>query len=583
MLILGVSGFSHDAAAALFSEGKLIAAAQEERLTRIKFDPSFPGNAVRYCLDKIGATPKDLDCIAYFEMAGPKLHRLLAGSVDGGPSFRAVSRRSHLLPSPERRIRSILRYTGELRSYAHHLSHASHAFGASGFSEAAILVADAVGEWQTTSIVDASSAGLFEKFSVDFPHSLGLFYSAITAFLGFNINADEYKVMGLAPYGVPRYVDALASVLCLHADGSFQLDPLFFNLNSMVFAPPLATILGMEARTRGSPIEQPHTDLARSAQVLIEMAMLGLARRARLETGKDHLCLGGGVALNCVANGLVRREAGFKYVSAPPGAGDSGSAVGAARLAHLEMTGNWPQRARFSPYLGPAYESNAIGKFLTTMKVPYKQLLDADLAVHVAGLLSDGNTVGWFQGAMEFGPRALGGRSILADPRSSMMRDRLNAAIKKREGFRPFAPIALRSRAKVLFVSDDDPFMTFVTEAISPELIPAAVHVDNTARLQTVDDDGPVRLVALLKAFESETGVACLLNTSFNLADEPIVCSPLDAISCFRESGLDVLVIENYLILRSDCPSDIVSPGASAYIEYSRERSPFLADTYSFS
>lgn len=583
MLILGISGFSHDAAAALFSKGELIAAAQEERFTRIKFDPSFPENSIRYCLDKLGATPNDLDCVAYFELASPKLNRLIAGSADGGPSFRAVSRKSHLLPGPERRIRSTLRYTGALRSYAHHLSHAAHAFGASGFSEAAIIVADAIGEWHTTTIVDADSTGLHEKFAVDFPHSLGLFYSAITAFLGFNINADEYKVMGLAPYGVPCYVDTLSAVLRLHTDGSFQLDPMFFNLNGMIFAPPLSTLLSMEPRTPGSPIDQSHTDLARSAQVLIEMAMLGLARRARLETGKDHLCIGGGVALNCVANDLVRRLAGFQYVSAPPGAGDCGSAIGAARLAHLEMTGNWPGRACFNPYLGPAYDSNAVGKYLSAMKIPCERFADADLVRHVARLLSNGKTVGWFQGEMEFGPRALGGRSILADPRRAMMRDRLNSAIKKRESFRPFAPIALRSCAQTLFVSSDDPFMTFVTKVLSPELIPAAVHVDHTARLQTVDDNGPTRLVALLKAFESETGIACLLNTSFNLADEPIVCSPMDALTCFRESGLDVLVIEDYLIIRSDCPPEALSPGASAYIEYSRERRPFLADTYSFS
>lgn len=584
MLILGISGFFHDAAAAVIKDGLLIAAAQEERFTRIKFDPSFPINAIRYCLDEASATPRDLTSVAYFEEPAEKLERILSVSANGGPSVRGVSRKNYILPGPVEEIRSQLQYDGEVKTYRHHDCHAAYSFYASGFSNAAVLTLDTIGEWQSVGIYEANQLGTKEIFRKNWPNSLGSFYSAITAFLGFNTSSDEYKVMGLAAYGKLTKVDALSHFLTLFDDGDFNIDTLFLNCNSNGYSNFLEPLLHMDPRKPGDPISQVHADLACSAQYLLENAVLALAHRAHSETKSSHLCLGGGVALNCAATGLVKRESAFKQVFVPPGAGDSGSSIGAAILNARE---HWPltlvRPSVFSAALGPSFDGDNIRRHLTQMKLPFETMSDWKLCEYVAKLLASGSIIGWFQGRMEFGPRALGNRSILADPRFNKTKDKVNLMIKKRESFRPFAPVCLSSKAHKLFETvGEDPFMTFVSHAKNPEDIQAVVHVDGTVRLQTVSDNSTDMITKLLKAFEKETGVPCLLNTSFNMSGEPIVCTPMDAILCFRETNLDALVLNNYLVLRNNCPKELCTSGSRSYLEYSRELTPFLSDVYSF-
>ena len=583
MLVLGISAFFHDSAAAIFKDGKLLTAVQEERFSRLKFDAGFPVNAIRYCLGEADASPADLDCIAYFELGASKLSRILKGAVSGGPPFRSIVNKPAIFPGAEFQIRDHLDFDGAVRSYSHHFSHAAHALGFCPHQNAAIIVADAVGESRCVSIISASPSGLTEVFSKDLPHSLGLFYSAITAFLGFSPNRDEYNVMGLAAYGRLTCVDKLSSFLRLEEDDVFSINPLFLDIGGMrLDSPSLATLLQRSPRQRGEPITQGDADIARSAQELLEQAMLRLAKRARTTVAAPHLCLAGGVALNCTANQRVRKEAGFESVWVPPGAGDAGSAIGAGRLAQLELNGSWPPAAGAGAYLGPHYSNGSITAHLRRLGIPYHAYSDAELAEQVAELLVQGNVIGWFEGRMEFGPRALGARSILADPRRADMRDRLNLAIKKRENFRPFAPVALQDSAASLFEEARDPYMTFVTRALDAEAIPAAVHIDGTSRLQVLDADHLPRLNLLLEAFKRRTGLGCLLNTSFNVADEPIVCSPTDALSCFRESGVDALILERNLVIRNECPSKFITPGARRHLEYSRELCPTLTNTYSF-
>ncbi|BBB58473.1 hypothetical protein UNDKW_0200 [Undibacterium sp. KW1] len=388
--------------------------------------------------------------------------------------------------------------------------------------------------------------------------------------------------MGLAAYGDANDARIMKALLKFLPDVGFELNPIFFDQSGRGYSKALSILLDIPPRKQDDPVEKIHADIARCAQELLETALLDLARMAVDQTGQSRLCVAGGVALNCVANARIRDSAIFEHIFCPPGAGDCGSAIGAARLAHFDLAGCWPAQTELNPYLGPSYKSEDIQRFLREMKIPFRQCGDEELAIEISARIARGETVGWFQGRMEFGPRSLGGRSILADPRNRNMRDHLNSVIKKREGFRPFAPICLPGAAKKLFEHSVDPYMTFVTKALSPERIPSAVHVDGSARIQTTTLDTPPRLLALLEKFELLTDVGCLLNTSFNMSDEPIVCSPKDAFNCFRESGLDILVLEDLIVTRVACPPEIVSSGAKRLIEYSREVRPFISDTYSF-
>jgi carbamoyltransferase len=580
--VLGISAFYHDAAACLIGNGKIIAAAQEERFTRIKFDPSLPINAIKYCLNAASLTPSEIDLLAYYEDPAKKLNRIVTANAAGIGDPRSIMLELETKADTLSMLKRRLFYDGPSRTYEHHLTHAAYAYYASGFRESAILVADGVGEWSTTSLAYGSSKGIEIIESIDFPHSLGLFYSAITAFLGFKPNSDEYKIMGLAPYGNPKYVRKLENVLRLEASGHFKLALLFFDFNHGMFSPALGDLLGLDSRLPQEPLTQSHADVARSAQFLLEQAMVSLAINLRQKTSSRHLCLSGGVALNCVANSRIRNEEIFSDIFVPPGCGDEGGAIGAAYLGARDLS-DAPVQPLTEPFLGPEFSSEAIAAYLSRIGLCFVRMTDSKLITSVVSILTEGGFVGWFQGRMEFGPRALGARSILADPRFEKTRDELNSRVKWRENFRPFAPICLVSESSTLFETNvPEPYMTFTTRVKQSDAVPAITHVDGTARLQTIEDLTGTRLVKLLSAFKSQTGIGCLLNTSFNVAGEPIVCTPQDAFLCFREAELDALVIEDILVIRAEQNPSLVASGSRAYFEVAREPRIYYRDTYTF-
>jgi carbamoyltransferase len=591
--VLGISAFYHDSAAALVVDGRLIAASQEERFTRVKFDQSAPVNSVRACLDTHKLTIKDIDLVCYYEQPGVKLDRI-ASSMETrmGAEPNGLVAKWREKCAPEDVLRHAFCYEGDVRCFPHHMCHAASAFLAGPFEDAAILTMDGVGEWTTTGTFFGSKEGIKPLSKQEFPHSLGLFYSAITSFLGFTPNSDEYKVMGLASYGEPKYIDKLRHVLRFDERGRIELAVEFFDYNFRMFSPSLEDLIGVRSRTRNEKLGKVHRDVAASAQKLCEEAILALANTLHAETGVDRLCMAGGVSLNCVANARLRKESGFRHVFVQPGAGDAGGAIGAAMLGSQPGRKNGKNGPRAkgkivrSPmhhaFLGPSWTDAQIETYLKRMGVQYHQLSSKALVERVADVLVEGKIVGWHQGPMEFGPRALGGRSILADPRQASMRDRLNRKIKQREGFRPFAPICLWSRANEFFeVMDKEPFMTFTVGVRRPEVLGAVTHADNSARLQTVEDDAGI-LADLLRAFAKRTGLPVLVNTSFNLNGEPVVCSPQDAYNCFRETGIDVLVMGHSLIDRTEQPPELVQPGSHAYISLLRELRPHEQDTYFF-
>ena len=564
-----MSAFFHDAAAALVVDGEIVAAAQEERFSRRKHDPRLPLGAVGYCLAEGGLRISDIDVIAFYEEPILQAERVIATvAATPRPADPAIKlcRARALLERP-RSLASALAFDGPCALVQHHVAHAASAFCVSGWERAAFLIVDGVGEWATTTLGIADSTGLRPIEQVDYPHSLGLFYAAITAHLGFRANEDEYKVMGLAPYGRPTYVEALRRLLRVHDDGGFSLD--VDHLPAPLDNPDaedrrLEQLLGVERRRALEPIGREHQDLACSAQRLLEEALIGLTRRVARLTGERRIAIAGGVALNGVATYKAFQAGGFDEIVVQPAAGDAGGALGAALHAWHELgaagatSRHRGGRASFDPLLGPSFSSTDIGAFLRSERIPH-EILDPDaLTSRVAAALAEGRLVGWLQGRMEFGPRALGARSILADPRKASIRDKLNLRIKMREGFRPFAPIVAEERARDYFVLPAGPlpaplshmlFVVPVVEAVHA-MIPAVVHVDGTARPQIVASDRSPRLHALLHAFERETGVGVLLNTSFNVAGEPIVCSPEDAYRTFCYAGLDLVVMEDHLVER---------------------------------
>lgn len=560
--IIGVSAGYHDSACSLMQDGRLITAVQEERFSRIKNDKSLPRRAFRYCLKESGLAINDIDCVAYYEDPRLKLGRQIwMGLLPDLSAKRYESIIDHLVGGqPQSMIRDALGYHGHVEILDHHLSHAASSYYFSGFEEAAILTVDGVGDWATTTY-GSGKGPIIERFEqVDFPDSLGFFYSAITGYLGFEVNEGEYKVMGLAPYGEPVYVDQLTKLIEIKSEGQYRLNMKYFAflVEDSMFTQELSSLLGQPPREPESELTQFHMDVAKSAQVLLEEILLEKTRYLHERVPSENLCMAGGVALNVVANGRCLREGPFKRLFVQPAAGDAGSSVGAAAMAHVRLTGASPQKQRLRHvYLGPANSSSDIHRILTGSSARFQDFRgrEESLIQYTVDRLIDGQVVGWCQGRMEFGPRALGARSILADPRRPEMKDRINALVKMRESFRPFAPAVLESKASEHFaLGHSSPFMLETCEVISSIDLPAITHIDGSARIQTVDSDTNPRFAALLEEFYRRTECPILLNTSFNMRGEPIVCAAVDAILCFIRSRIDLLVLEDFILDRSGIP-----------------------------
>ena len=590
MFILGISALYHDSAAALLRDGEIIAAAQEERFTRKKHDPGFPRQAIEYCLREAGISAADIDVVAFYDKPFLKFERLLETYVAFAPhgfeSFRMAIPvwlreklfLKDLLVKELKAFNSGIPWEERLRFSEHHLSHAASAFFPSPFQEAAVLTMDGVGEWATTSLAIGRGSSLDVVKEIHFPHSLGLLYSAFTYYAGFKVNSGEYKVMGLAPYGDPKYTEKIFDHLVdLKPDGSFRLDQSFFNYCTglTMTGRKFHELFGGPPRKAGEPLTQHHMDLAASIQAATEEIVLRLTRSIRLETGIRNLCLAGGVALNCVANAKVLRDGKFDGLWIQPAAGDAGGALGAAFSIHhiyfkKPRTATGQDTMRGS-YLGPQFEQADIERRLTSVGAKFIVLSDEELFETSAKALALGKALGWFQGRMEFGPRALGGRSILGDARSATMQSVLNLKVKYRESFRPFAPSVLREDMESWFELDgDSPYMLLVSDVVKNRRramteeeqrlfgiaklnvprseIPAVTHVDYSARIQTVHENTNPRYYRLIKRFKQLTGCPVVVNTSFNVRGEPMVNTPEDAFRCFMGTELDVLAVGNCLL-----------------------------------
>jgi carbamoyltransferase len=561
MITVGISALYHDAACAIVVDGKLAGAAQEERFTRRRFDESMPVYAFAHCLRHAGVSIHDIDCVAYYEDPQQKLERQLFMGLPQVPLgerhalFRLDATR------PLREIRNRLGYDGQVLTVGHHEAHAASAFYCSGFDEAALLTIDGVGEWATTTYGRGDAGGVHLLEEVRFPHSLGLLYATLTTYLGFEVNSDEYKVMGLAPYGKPTYITKLRNLVEDLPGGQFRLDTRYFDFagSDKMFTPALIDLLGVPPRGPKDDIGSVHEDLASSLQLLLEETMLGKLNHLSDLTGSDRLCYGGGVALNCVANARMMREGPFRNWFIQPAAGDAGCAAGAALLAHYRLTGEIDPQRLTDVRLGPEYSDKCLRQILRQGEVSFTDYAQrtADLISATASQLAQGKVVGWFQGRMEFGPRALGSRSILADPGDAGMRDHINLLVKKRETFRPFAPAVVAERCSEFFELDrESPFMLETAQVRKNASLPAVTHVDGSARVQTVARDADPRFHALLSEFGRLTGYPVLLNTSFNMRGEPIVCDPVDALTCFVRASLDVLVAGDTMVERKAIPSD---------------------------
>ncbi len=594
MYVLGISAYYHDSAAALLRDGEIVAAAQEERFTRKKADAGFPKNAVEYCLKEAGIALGEVDYVAFYDKPFLKFERLLetyvAFSPKGFASFRMAIPLwlreklflKDLLQKELKRYAPTYDWENRLRFSEHHLSHAASAFFPSPFEEAAVLTMDGVGEWATTSLAIGRGNHLEVVKEIHFPHSLGLLYSAFTYYTGFKVNSGEYKLMGLAPYGEPKHAQCILDHLIdLKEDGSFRLDQAYFNyctgltMTSIKFH----DLFGGPPRKSDEPLTQRHMDLAASVQAVTEEVVLRLTRAIRHETGIRNLCLAGGVALNCVANGKVLRDGQFDGLWIQPAAGDAGGALGAAlAIHHIHLdqgrmaTGKDAMRGS---YLGPSFAQDEIERRLTAVGARFTVLSDEQLLDACADALAQEKALGWFQGRMEFGPRALGNRSVLGDARSPAMQSVLNLKVKYRESFRPFAPSVLREDVADWFELDgDSPYMLLVADVVKSRRramtedeqqlfgiaklnvprseIPAVTHVDYSARIQTVHRDTNPRYHALISAFKEKTGCPVIVNTSFNVRGEPIVCTPEDAFRCFMGTEIEVLAIGNCLLRKEE-------------------------------
>jgi len=553
--VIGISCFFHDAACCLLQDGRLVAAAEEERFTRIKHDRSMPSHAFRFCLRQGGIDVSDVECVAYYEDPVLKLGRqlwMLSQAGEPGMARRLDADR------PMRQIRRVLGYDGPVICVPHHLAHAASSYYYAGCDEAAIMTVDGVGEWATTAYGHGKDGDVSLFEFVDYPDSIGLLYSAITSYLGFAVNDGEYKVMGLAPYGSPTYVDRFHRLLTLGDKGQYTLDQQFFDLSGRdpMFSPALPELFGEPPRARGGEMTPFHADVAKSLQDFLHVVLLEKLRYLHSRVPCPTLCMAGGVALNCVANHHLLTHGPFERLFIGPAPHDAGGSLGAAALAHRQLTGAATQRQQMEhAYWGPRYDADDIAEVIATIPMPSHDFREREdhLLEAVVDRLVAGAVVGWFHGRMEFGPRALGARSILADPRRDGMRDRINAVVKKREAFRPFAPSVLESHRDAHFdLGHSSPFMLETCDVRSPLSLAAITHVDNSARPQTVSDRHAPRFAALLRAFEARTGCPILLNTSFNVRDEPIVCAPVDALLCFANSRLDTLVLEDFVLDRTN-------------------------------
>lgn len=598
MKILGISAYYHDSAAALVDSGKIVAAAQEERFTRKKHDSRFPKLAIEYCLKEANADLDEISAVVFYDKPLVKFERLLETYL----SYAPHGLRSFLMAMPvwlkeklflkstlKKELKALMRDKKcplpKLLFAEHHQSHAASAFFPSPFEKAAVLCLDGVGEWATTSVWLGDKNRLTPQWEIEFPHSLGMLYSAFTYYTGFKVNSGEYKLMGLAPYGEPKYVDLIYSKLIdLKDDGTFRLNMEYFNyaVGLTMTHSKFNELFGGPPRKPEGRVTQREMDLARSVQVVTEEVVLRLARTIQKEHGTDALCLAGGVALNCVANGRLLREGPFKKIWIQPAAGDAGGALGAALSGWYEYFGN--SRACESEadqmkgsYLGPAFQDSEIQSAFDSIGAKYHRLTEEELNDQLAALLDQENVIGWCQGRMEFGPRALGGRSILGDPRSRKMQSVMNLKIKYRESFRPFAPAVLAEDVSEYFeLKDRSPYMLIVAPVakkhqtpmsdeesklfgieklnVPRSSLPAVTHVDYSARVQTVHKETNPKFYDLLKAFKKRTGCGVLVNTSFNVRGEPIVCTAEDAYRCFMRTEMDYLVVENFLLSKKEQP-----------------------------
>jgi len=581
--ILGISAFYHDSAACLVRDGEIIAAAQEERFTRKKHDFNFPAHAVKYCLKEGNLDGAKLDYVAFYDKPFIKFERLLVTYLAYAP--RGL--KSFIMAMPlwlksklwmKEYIKNELGFAGKIIFPEHHESHAASAFYPSPYHEAAILTIDGVGEWCTSSYGIGRENQIELLAELKFPHSLGLLYSAFTYFTGFKVNSGEYKVMGLAPYGEPKYVDVIMNELIdLKADGSFKMNMKYFNYCAglTMTNERFAQLFGGPPRKPESKLTQREMDLARSVQEVTEEIMLRMARHVHKETKMKYLVLAGGVALNCVGNGRVLREGPFEDIWIQPAAGDAGGALGAALYTWHRYLGNRRQTRQDyrdfqrGSYLGPEFSTAEIEKFLQTKNISYKKLSDAEIPVTIAELIAQENVIGWFEGRMEFGPRALGSRSIIGDARSPKMQSIMNLKIKFRESFRPFAPSVLADNVSEYFSLDrESPYMLLVAPVlekwrtgekengewgieklkIARSTIPAVTHVDYSARIQTVHKEDHPLYYEMIKAFRDKTGCPVIINTSFNVRGEPIVCAPEHAYTCFMRTNMDYLIMGNFLL-----------------------------------
>ncbi len=589
--ILGISAFYHDSAACLIKDGDILAAAQEERFTRKKHDDEFPRQSIDYCLSEAGITIDDVDYVGFYDKPFLKFERLLLTYLNYAP----FGLRSFLKAMPVWLKQKIflkdfvlneLGYEGEILFTEHHESHAASAFFPSPFDKAAILTMDGVGEWATTSFGVGEGNKIELQSEINFPHSLGLLYSAMTYYLGFRVNSGEYKVMGLAPYGEPKYVDLIKQHLIdIKPDGSFKLNMKYFNYCTglTMTNKKFDQLFGHPPRKPETEISQRDMDMARSIQEVTEEVMLKMADHVHQQTGLDNLCLAGGVALNCVGNGKILKRSPFKNIWIQPAAGDAGGALGVASFIWYQVLQN--QRPsdnktdlQHGTYLGPKFDVDGIERYLNSEKLPYTKYTSDELPERVAELIADENVIGLFLGRMEFGPRALGARSIIGDPRSAKMQSTINLKIKFRESFRPFAPSVLEERVSDFFdLNSQSPYMLLVADvhpdkvikdALKSEArgldklkvirseIPAITHVDCSARVQTVNEQTHPIYYRIIKAFGEKTGCPVIINTSFNIRGEPIVCTPQDAYRCFMCTDMDYLVLENCVLEKSKQPKN---------------------------
>jgi len=588
MNILGISAFYHDSAACLVQNGNIIAAAQEERFTRKKHDSSFPKHSIDFCIQYAGISVGDLDYVAFYDKPFIKFERIISTYLAYAPfGIKSFIKAIPLWIKQKLWLKEILKrdlsYEGKIVFMEHHESHAASAFFPSPFQEAAILTIDGVGEWATASYGTGKDNMIKLIADIQFPHSLGLLYSAFTYYTGFKVNSGEYKVMGLAPYGEPKYKDLILDRLMdLKEDGSFKMNMDYFNYGAGLTMTngKFDKLFDGPPRKPESKLTQREMDIARSVQEVTEEVMLRMVRHIHKETGQKNLCLAGGVALNCVGNGKVLREGPYENIWIQPSAGDAGGALGAALFTWYEYLGNkrvadGKKDSQMGSYLGPEFKRDHLKSYLEGNKIPYTELSDDEIAEKISDLIADEKVIGWFQGRMEFGPRALGGRSIIGDARSSKMQEVMNIKIKFRESFRPFAPSVIKERVSDFFdIDKESPYMLLVAPVkkelqrkmtdeedklfgldklhVTRSVIPAVTHVDYSARIQTVDEETNPLYYRMIKRFDEKCGCPVIINTSFNVRGEPIVCTPEDAYLCFMRTNMDYLILGNFLLDKKD-------------------------------